>query len=35
MFHAIETGKIQAGEAGLRVIKNEVSSGLDMKMDSQ
>lgn len=33
MVHAVETGKIQAGEAGLGGVRRTVESQLDMDVD--
>lgn len=33
MLHAMETGKIQAGEAGLRSLRKALEAQLDMEVD--
>lgn len=33
MRHAIETGKIQSGEAGLRSLRKELQEALGMEVD--
>jgi len=33
MLHALKTGKIQAGESGLRSLRKSLESDLGMKVD--